>query len=245
MITTTVDLWNCAYPTNHMKFVPATENQKEYWLSFCPVCGEEAFMTTYDSRSFSCSSCKRRFTMFSFCKDILGLNGEELVRFVLQKEPPYNSFDYLDFACIVHKWHSSATFTIDKPQEWDFAPWEKTETCCSCGCPHFMYDVYPNKVDVFCCFCGRKIAPLHKTSVKGAKRNNLHAQWSYLVHLRYGNKCALCGSTEDLHAHHIVAWKVCEENRYNVNNGILLCKKHHDLAHKNPCIFKPRKGNEK
>lgn len=39
--------------------------------------------------------------------------------------------------------------------------------------------------------------------------------------------CVLCGSEENLEAHHILIWKFYPELRLNIDNGLLLCSSCH------------------
>ena len=55
--------------------------------------------------------------------------------------------------------------------------------------------------------------------------------WSRMVREMDGNKCAFCGSTERLEAHHIVPQFASEELATELENGITLCKKCHYTAH--------------
>jgi len=45
-------------------------------------------------------------------------------------------------------------------------------------------------------------------------------------------KCAVTGAENDLVVHHLFAWKEYPKLRYEINNGITLTKKVHDLFHK-------------
>ena len=66
-------------------------------------------------------------------------------------------------------------------------------------------------------------------------------EWSTEVKLRDGNQCVICGEVERINAHHIVPREI-EVLRYDINNGISLCPKHHRFsrklsAHQNPFTF--------
>jgi len=62
----------------------------------------------------------------------------------------------------------------------------------------------------------------------GLGRNSArHYEWRNNVKDRDGWKCQKCGSTEKVHAHHIIAWKENECQRFELNNGITLCKSCH------------------
>ena len=54
-------------------------------------------------------------------------------------------------------------------------------------------------------------------------------EWKDSVKERDGWKCNHCGCDDKkkLHAHHVVAWEKNEELRFDVNNGLTLCKNCH------------------
>lgn len=56
-------------------------------------------------------------------------------------------------------------------------------------------------------------------------------EWSKAVRQRDG-KCVRCGSTEELHAHHIKRKSEHPELALEVSNGETLCKPCHDAEHK-------------
>lgn len=43
-------------------------------------------------------------------------------------------------------------------------------------------------------------------------------------------KWPLCGSKRKLQVHHILTWAKFPLLRYDINNGITLCKKHHKIV---------------
>lgn len=66
-------------------------------------------------------------------------------------------------------------------------------------------------------------------------------EWAKAVKERDGNKCAVCGTTKLLNAHHILPREI-KELRHTLWNGITLCPKHHRFsrelsAHQNPVAF--------
>jgi len=65
--------------------------------------------------------------------------------------------------------------------------------------------------------------------------------WAIKVKEMAGGKCAICGKTEYLNAHHIIPREVAD-SRWEPLNGIALCPLHHKFsreisAHKNPLAF--------
>ena len=58
------------------------------------------------------------------------------------------------------------------------------------------------------------------------------AKWAKAVKERDGNKCKVCGSTENLNSHHIETKAGVPELATDVDNGITLCRVCHRIAHK-------------
>ena len=61
----------------------------------------------------------------------------------------------------------------------------------------------------------------------GTSKYTKRPLWTKQVKERDGNKCRICAAKEDVHAHHIIPWKICEEKRYDIENGITLCRSCH------------------
>jgi len=51
--------------------------------------------------------------------------------------------------------------------------------------------------------------------------------WSRIIRKRDNYKCVICGSQDDLNAHHIFPKSKYPALMFNINNGITLCKTHH------------------
>lgn len=64
--------------------------------------------------------------------------------------------------------------------------------------------------------------------------------WSQLVKLKAGNKCEVCGKTNNLNSHHLYS-RAKKSVRWDTMNGICLCVAHHIgsgfSAHKTPNDF--------
>ena len=72
------------------------------------------------------------------------------------------------------------------------------------------------------------------------KRNNYtYRKWREEVLTRDGHKCAECGSSENLEVHHIKEFSIYPELRFDVDNGITLCRSCHRKHH-----FKGKTGEE-
>lgn len=59
-----------------------------------------------------------------------------------------------------------------------------------------------------------------------------YVQWSNDVKQKDNNKCQICCNVQDLHSHHLDGWNWCIEKRYDVDNGVTLCKPCHKTFHK-------------
>lgn len=77
-----------------------------------------------------------------------------------------------------------------------------------------------------------------KRAIKAVPRNRL-AQWSKRV--REVGCCAVCGSTKNLNAHHLLPKERYPEFKFKRINGLALCPNHHKFgrysAHRNPIWF--------
>ena len=70
--------------------------------------------------------------------------------------------------------------------------------------------------------------PWNKGRLTGNGRfSRKYIRWKMLVLERDANKCTKCGSTKNLHVHHTVAWKDSEQLRFELNNGVTLCRACH------------------
>jgi len=61
----------------------------------------------------------------------------------------------------------------------------------------------------------------------GNSRKSFRAkEWRRLL-IERDKKCQLCGTTKNLHAHHIIPWKENENLRFDLDNGRVYCKSCH------------------
>lgn len=113
----------------------------------------------------------------------------------------------------------------------------KYERCPRCHSDRIVYTyvVCCNDSVQYRCECNdcRSITPVpHIENIdKNRIEANRRAAWSYEVRERDGFACRLCGSTEGIEAHHIVPWDADPGQRFNPDNGITLCRLHHDRIH--------------
>ncbi len=68
-----------------------------------------------------------------------------------------------------------------------------------------------------------------RRGVATEKEGPLHRAWRKAV--LTGGRCADCGSTQDLTAHHVVPWAESKKLRFVVSNGEALCVMCHARRH--------------
>lgn len=64
-----------------------------------------------------------------------------------------------------------------------------------------------------------------KTTIRTQLKN-----WSRAVRDRDNNRCAICGCSEHIQAHHIIQKKFDKDLRFDIQNGIALCPRHHSFG---------------
>lgn len=65
------------------------------------------------------------------------------------------------------------------------------------------------------------------------QKRRLKLIWSAKVKIIHRHKCELCGSSNNLHSHHIIPLSQGAAITYDLNNGSCLCIEHHSYAHLN------------
>ena len=109
--------------------------------------------------------------------------------------------------------------------------------CDKCQSSNIVYKtifIEPNQIRVIvkCMDCGHNYALPHLENLLKRTNTTLN-HWRNKVAARDNYQCVLCHSTEDIHVHHIIPVSAdpADEFKYDVNNGITLCRKHHLQAH--------------
>ena len=112
---------------------------------------------------------------------------------------------------------------------------EAPKECRFCGGKDLMlgYRGSANMIQVSCADCGSTYSLKHIRADNRRRETNDAAHWKAKVRARDGNKCVICGATEDLHVHHIIPVSNDTEKKYiyNVGNGVTLCSKCHAMVH--------------
>ncbi len=70
------------------------------------------------------------------------------------------------------------------------------------------------------------IHPLKKREKRNERVRNFRL-WTPLILARDGHKCVICGSSVGVNAHHLNSYHKSIYERYDIDNGITLCLKHH------------------
>jgi len=70
--------------------------------------------------------------------------------------------------------------------------------------------------------------------------NNKNKKWVRSVK-KLNKFCVICGTNKYLVAHHLDSFDINKEKRYKLDNGIILCNKHHKEFHKKYCYGKNTK----
>lgn len=65
-----------------------------------------------------------------------------------------------------------------------------------------------------------------------ARREPAARAWRRAVLDRDGHACTRCAATTALHAHHLLEWATHPEHRYDLANGVTLCRSCHRDAHR-------------
>jgi len=62
------------------------------------------------------------------------------------------------------------------------------------------------------------------------RRSKEYRHWRIAV-IRRDGVCQICGSLENRHAHHLEDASNHKELRFDVDNGVTLCRRHHTMFH--------------
>lgn len=104
----------------------------------------------------------------------------------------------------------------------------KALNCQWCGIEFFPENGHLNTK--FCCKEHKCLASRKEDTDK--RRNSYkYIQWRENVYKRDNYTCQQCGETGKIQAHHIKEWKDHKELRYDVDNGITLCRTCHENIH--------------
>ena len=60
-----------------------------------------------------------------------------------------------------------------------------------------------------------------------------YREWRTAVFASDNFKCVICGKGGRLQAHHILSWRDFPLDRYDIDNGVTVCQKHHPVGKQN------------
>jgi hypothetical protein len=126
--------------------------------------------------------------------------------------PTYlNSWQKLDYICDKGH-HASITY----------AHFYMGKRCKKCHYIHFSGKNHPN---------WKELTLKDRRTIKSSKKA---IKWRLKVYKRDNFTCQCCGdkTSDNLNAHHLEGWHWCKELRFEVSNGVTLCKDCHKLFHK-------------
>ncbi len=109
------------------------------------------------------------------------------------------------------------------------------------------WSVFTQSKRLYCCWCEslskRKLPTgkkhhnwkfnlTDKDRENRKRRYNFYVKWAKSVKIKYNNACQICfRKNKKIHAHHLNSYSSNKKERINLNNGIVLCEKHHILFH--------------
>lgn len=102
--------------------------------------------------------------------------------------------------------------------------------CPKCGSQNVSCDLNGSKAALVCRDCGFTVFINRPKNVDNYKNRRLE-KWAQEVKNRNGNRCVICGSTDNLDAHHIIPKRTHPEFEFKVENGVTLCREHHTMVH--------------
>ena len=106
---------------------------------------------------------------------------------------------------------------------------------CSSDNINYTYVVCSNDSVQYRCECSNCRAIIPVPHIENADKDRILQKkrnvWANEVKERDGYRCRLCGSTEGVEAHHIIPWDADPDQRFSLDNGITLCRLHHDRIH--------------
>ena len=79
-----------------------------------------------------------------------------------------------------------------------------------------------------CVVCSGQV-PIHSLEKRRRRNERVknYRKWSPLILAGDEHKCVICGSTDGLNAHHLNSYHKDIDKRYDLDNGVSLCVRHH------------------
>lgn len=119
----------------------------------------------------------------------------------------------------------------------DLAHYEIPKTCEECGSDDIVVRVlFDTKILRYKCNACGNSRSLPKVENLNKRSNTTLNHWASQI-IKHRPCCYVCGSPENLEAHHIIPVSHSEKYKYWSTNGITLCHKCHQLVHKPEVII--------
>jgi len=117
----------------------------------------------------------------------------------------------------------------------------KLKKCLICKKKFEIKNSFQKYCSIVCSKSAVKKKSKKETSVRRKTKTNLDKDWAVKVKERDGFRCVYCNDNKSLNSHHIFSRNNLS-TRFDVDNGITLCAKHHIFsnefsAHKTPVEF--------
>jgi hypothetical protein len=123
---------------------------------------------------------------------------------------------------------------------------EKVECACGCGELLNKYDKKGRRRYYITGHCGKghftteRVSGANNNNWKGGitgenekiRRSDKYNKWRDDIYKRDNYKCQICGSKKDIVAHHIKEFAEYPELRFDINNGITVCRSCHYKIHR-------------
>lgn len=123
--------------------------------------------------------------------------------------------------------------------------YQRLKAVCDCGTDkEYFTSELKSTGETFSCGCwGRELSrarvgelnPNYDDTIseeeRRKRRNNYTKKWASAVKQRDDYTCQVCGSTEKLVAHHLNSYKNNPDARYDIDNGVTVCRDCHTEFH--------------
>lgn len=231
---------------------------RAFYMGKCIVCGKEIIGNRYLNSTICSIACYNKHKAVKY-KDNYCIECGKIIPYNPAKGTKrYSEKKYCSLLCSAKTKHNNVektcptcgkTFVIMKSKSEKFIHCSieckpiTTKKCIVCGCEFKLKKSHSIKRQC----CSKKCQNIFARTKTGNKNNNwkggIHPEnmigrttvkyneWRISVFLRDERACKKCGSKKEIQAHHIKPWSQFKNLRYDINNGITLCKKCHSKVH--------------
>lgn len=126
----------------------------------------------------------------------------------------------------------------------DFTP-NYTKKCKYCSSTEMIYTEEKMSnggchIRAWCMSCYERLDAVTQLKNQTVRSNTEHNTWAENVKRKDGYKCVICGSEENLEAHHIIpfGYKPDIQGEFGERAGITLCREHHKMVTDSYNVFR-------